>query len=200
MVSIRQVTIKSRIRCLFSSVICLQGNPLEFKVWHTTAGVESHGADLKFSLFFLILWVDCLQSSQSIHTPNFLKVVFQVIDNDLWNQTARLYEIQVMVIISRATLVAVTSECRVKRVICKTWTGILANSAERAVWSGYVLFVLRIPGYGLNEIVLIPVQHHFPNLHSETIEPQVLSVLWLFCLWITEPIRAQLFKANDVVS
>ena len=35
-----------------------------------------------------------------------------------------------MVIYSRAFLVAVTSECRVKRVICKTWTGTLANSAD----------------------------------------------------------------------
>ena len=29
----------------------------------------------------------------------------------------------------RAVLVAVTSEGRVKKVICKTWTGTLANSA-----------------------------------------------------------------------
>ena len=31
---------------------------------------------------------------------------------------------------SRAILVAVTSECRVKMVICKTWTATLANSAD----------------------------------------------------------------------
>ena len=41
-----------------------------------------------------------------------------------------LYEIQLTVIYSRAILVAVTSECRVKRVICKTWTGTLANSVD----------------------------------------------------------------------
>ena len=35
-----------------------------------------------------------------------------------------------MVIYIRAILVAVRSECRVKRVICKTWTGTLANSAD----------------------------------------------------------------------
>ena len=35
-----------------------------------------------------------------------------------------------MVIYSRAILVAVTSECGVKRAICKTWTGTLANSAD----------------------------------------------------------------------
>ena len=49
---------------------------------------------------------------------------------DQWNQTARLHEIQVTVIYSRAILVAVTSECRVKRVICKTWIETLANSAD----------------------------------------------------------------------
>ena len=41
-----------------------------------------------------------------------------------------VYKIQVMVIYGHAILVTVTSECPVKRVICKTWTGILANSAD----------------------------------------------------------------------
>ena len=35
-----------------------------------------------------------------------------------------------MVIYSHAILVAVMSEYRVKRVICKTWTGTLANSED----------------------------------------------------------------------
>ena len=35
-----------------------------------------------------------------------------------------------MIIYSHAFLVAVMSECRVKRVICKTWTGTLANSTD----------------------------------------------------------------------
>ena len=35
-----------------------------------------------------------------------------------------------MVIYSRAILVTVTSECSVKGVICKTWTGTLENSAD----------------------------------------------------------------------
>ena len=30
----------------------------------------------------------------------------------------------------RAILVTVTSECRAKRIICKTWTGTFANSAD----------------------------------------------------------------------
>ena len=37
---------------------------------------------------------------------------------------------QLMVIYSHAILVAVMSECRVKRVICKTLTGTLTNSAD----------------------------------------------------------------------
>ena len=41
------------------------------------------------------------------------------------------YEIQVVIINSRAIVATVTSECCVKRVICKTWTGTLANSADQ---------------------------------------------------------------------
>ena len=41
-----------------------------------------------------------------------------------------LYKIQVRVIYSHAVLVAVMSECCVKRVICKIRTGTLANSAD----------------------------------------------------------------------
>ena len=42
---------------------------------------------------------------------NFHKVVVQLIIIDQWNQTARMYEIQVKVIYSRVILVSVTSEC-----------------------------------------------------------------------------------------
>ena len=55
---------------------------------------------------------------------NFLKVVVHVVIIDQWNKTASLYEIQVTVIYSRAILVTLTSECSLKRVICKTWTGL----------------------------------------------------------------------------
>ena len=41
-----------------------------------------------------------------------------------------LDEIQITLIYSRAILVAVTSVCNVKGVLCKTWTGTLANSAD----------------------------------------------------------------------
>ena len=40
------------------------------------------------------------------------------------------YEIHVTVIYSHAIFLAVTSECPVTRVICKTWSGTLANSAD----------------------------------------------------------------------
>ena len=49
---------------------------------------------------------------------------------DQWKQTARFYEIQVTVIYGRAILVAVTSESSANRVICETWTGALASSAD----------------------------------------------------------------------
>ena len=46
------------------------------------------------------------------------------------NHIFRLYETQVTVNYSRTILVAVTSECSGKRVICKTWIETLANSAD----------------------------------------------------------------------
>ena len=49
---------------------------------------------------------------------------------DQCNQTACLYEIQVMVIYSGTILVTVASEFHVKRVIHKAWTETLANSAH----------------------------------------------------------------------
>ena len=57
-------------------------------------------------------------------------VVVHVIFIDQWNQTTPLYEIQVTVIYCCAILVTVTSECHAKRVLCKTLTGTLANSAD----------------------------------------------------------------------
>ena len=36
----------------------------------------------------------------------------------------------VTVVYSRAILVAATSECNVERVVCETWTGTFANSAD----------------------------------------------------------------------
>ena len=53
--------------------------------------------------------VDCLQSSLSVHTSNFLKVVVHVIIIDQCKQTVHLYEIKVTVMYSRVTLVVVTS-------------------------------------------------------------------------------------------
>ena len=53
-----------------------------------------------------------------------------MIINELCNQNYRLDEIQVTVIYNCAILVTVTSECHVKRVICKTWTEALADIAD----------------------------------------------------------------------
>ena len=76
------------------------------------------------------LVVSIVYNSAKLYThQNFLKVVVHVIISDQLNQTARLYEIQT-VIYDRAILVAVTSECRVKRIICKTWIGTWGNSAD----------------------------------------------------------------------
>ena len=67
-----------------------------------------------------------------VYLKHFLKVIVipKVIIIDQLNQTACLYEIQVTVIYSRAILVTEATDRRVKRVICKTWTRTLANSAE----------------------------------------------------------------------
>ena len=45
-------------------------------------------------------------------------------------KTEHLYKIKVTVTYSHAVLVTVTSKCHVKRVICKTCTWTLANSAD----------------------------------------------------------------------
>ena len=84
------------------------------------------GAEFMYAFPFLDRLV--LQSKY-IHL-NFLQVVVHMIIIDQWNQTARLYEIEVTIIFNRAILVALTSECHVKTVIWQTWTGILTNSAD----------------------------------------------------------------------
>ena len=61
---------------------------------------------------------------------NFLKVIVHVMIIDQWNQTTCLYAVQGTVIYSHTILVAVMSECRAKRLIRKSWTGTLANSAD----------------------------------------------------------------------
>ena len=71
---------------------------------------------------------------------------------DQCSQTARLYEIQVMVDYSRAFLVG--SECCVKRVVCKTWIGTLASSADpdqtpqNATFDQGLHCFLKLQGYG----------------------------------------------------
>ena len=84
------------------------------------------------------VWVDWLLYNRAkvYIDQNFHKVVVRVINIDQWNQTALLYESQD--IYSRASLVTVTSECRVQRDICKTRTGTLTNIC--GVWSKSALF------------------------------------------------------------
>ena len=83
---------------------------------------------------------------------------------------------QVAVIYSRAILVSMTSECRVKRVIRKTWTGTLANSADQIrrrgtrVSSGSALFAYITGSIGLTETALIPRSGPFSQSILKTIE------------------------------
>ena len=57
-------------------------------------------------------------------------IVVHVIITGQSNRTGILYELHITVTYSRANLVALTSECIVKRVICKTWRGTLANTTR----------------------------------------------------------------------
>ena len=66
--------------------------------------------------YFPRFWVDCLQFSQSIHTPNFLNRLLSTWLLLLANEIkSRFYEIQITIICSRAILVIMTLECPVKR-------------------------------------------------------------------------------------
>ena len=91
---------------------------------------------------------------------------------------------QLTVIYSQAVLVAVMSECSVKKVICKTWIGTLENSADpdqmpqnvASDQGQYCLLKLQEVKDKM-KCSKVPVQGHFPSLHSETVDPVVLSVL-----------------------
>ena len=102
-----------------------------------------------------------------------------------WNQTARLYEIQVTIINSRAIFVAVTSERRVKRIICKTWSGALTNSArpdqtpQNAASVQDMHCLLKLRKLRLNETVLSPRLGPFSQPTLGENRPPVRSVLWL---------------------
>ena len=64
-----------------------------------------------------------------------------------------LYKIQVGVIYTSAILVAVKSDCLVKRLICKILTGTLADSADPDQSEQGLHYVLKL-SKGLNETVL----------------------------------------------
>ena len=84
--------------------------------------------ELDFMFSSVHFWVVCFkQSSHSIQTQkNVLLVVVHVLITDQCGQD----EIQVTVIDSCTCLVAVMSQCSVKRIICKSMTGILTNSED----------------------------------------------------------------------
>ena len=79
---------------------------------------------------------------------------------DQLNHFAHLYEIQVTVIYSRAILVTVTSEFRVKRVICKTglghWQTVQIQIRHRRMWRlirVFTAYLKNTESLGLNETV-----------------------------------------------
>ena len=95
-----------------------------------------------------------------------------------------MYGIQVTVIYSCLILVTVTSEGLVKKTICKTWTVTMENSAEPGQSPQNaasdqdlhcLLKVQEVKSYMAQSYV--SVQDDIPGLHSETIDPPVLSVL-----------------------
>ena len=98
---------------------------------------------------------------------NFIKVAVCVIIVDTqWNQTARLYEIQVTDIHNHAILVAVTSKCRVKKVVYNTWTETLANSADpdQTPKTRHLIGPVQFAYITINETVLSPRYGPFSQL------------------------------------
>ena len=77
--------------------------------------------DLTFSVSFNSVIGSIVYNRAIVYKrQNFIKVVVYVIIIDQWSSATRLYNIQLTVIYSHAILVTMTSECNVKRVICKT--------------------------------------------------------------------------------
>ena len=83
-----------------------------------------------------------------------------------------------------------TSECRVKRVVCKTWTGTLTNSAEpdqtpqnAASDQRLHCLVIKYRKFSVNwNSLKSAFRIILSSLHSETVELSVLSVLWFYML------------------
>ena len=99
-----------------------------------------------------------------------------------------------------ANLVTVISECRVKRVLCKTWTGTLANSAEshqtpqNAASDQSLQCLLKLQA--------VPVEDQFNSLvgYTRTIDTTVLSVLW-FSATLPEILQVELrgLTTTDII-
>ena len=139
-------------------------------------GKEIFDLELRLKSIHFIGSLVYSRTKVSIH-QNFLNVVVHVIIIDQW--------IQVTVINCRAILFTVTSECWVKRVICKTWTCLsaitLANSVDldqtpqnaASDQSLHCLIKLQeVKGW-----IISSCSGPFPSLHSATIDPAVLSAL-----------------------
>ena len=89
-----------------------------------------------------------------------------------------------MTVIYSLTILAVTSKCHVKRVICKELSATLVNSADQDQTPQKEAFdqclqcllkLLEVKGEMKQSQVSI--QAHFPRLYSEIIDLPVLSVL-----------------------
>ena len=97
---------------------------------------------------------------------NFLKVVVHVIIIDQWNQKLTIWNPQ-----------PVVSELNS---ILKSALGLVIGYWQtlQTLFRRHVLLKLQeIKGW--MKLFKVPVQDHFPSLYAETIDPPVLSVLWL---------------------
>ena len=110
---------------------------------------------------------------------------------DQRNQIALLYVIQVMVIYNRAILVAVTLVLSVNlgrdigkqsrpRHLIRVCTLFFNYRKLRVKWNSF-----KSP--------LRTIFQHFPRLHSETIDPPVLLVLWFFYAYLWSRSRTRVF-------
>ena len=96
-------------------------------VWKRTSSLTVYPKEAKIGQYNILLY--SMRYQMHDYYVNSLSSYFRL----SWvrsNSRICLYEIQLKVIYSRAILVIVTSEWRVKRVIWKKWTGTLANSAD----------------------------------------------------------------------
>ena len=111
-----------------------------------------------------------------------------------------LYEKQVSVIYSRAILVAVTSGCSVRRVICKIWTDTLTNSTdpERKVCLNYRNKKIRVKWNSLKSTfrTIFPACTQQQSSHHccQCLDSSKLHSRFLYYLWVKRPIEWLLWQ------